>query len=270
MIPNLRGATALVTGGSQGLGPYIARALAAEGVTLALAARSADALNSVAREVAAGGATCVAIAADVTSERDRARLVSEAEAALGPLDILVNNAGIEAGGSFIRRSPTELAQVVETNLTAPMLLTRLVLPGMLARRRGHVVTIASLAGKMGYPYAAAYGATKAALLAWSSGLRIELEGTGVAVTAVSPGYVRGAGMFDAHYLKPPSFLSETTPQAVATGVLRALRESPIEVVVSGRPFAPVHALFVVAPRPMIAIFRRLGLFEYLRKMFDRE
>ena len=268
MITNLHGATALLTGGSQGLGPYIARALAAQGVKLVLAARTADKLASVSREIASTGALCVPIVADITNAQDRARLVSEAEAAIGPLDIVVNNAGVERGGSFVRRSAAEIAEVIDTNVTAPMLLTWLVLPGMLARRRGHVVNIASLAGKVGYPYAAVYGGTKAAIIAWSGALRVELEGTGVSVSVVSPGYVKGAGMFDEHYVKPPSVLSETTPDAVAAGVLRALRENPIEVAVSGRPFWPVHALYTVAPRPVLALFRRLGVFDYMRTMLD--
>jgi short-subunit dehydrogenase len=268
MIDPLNGSAALVTGGSQGLGPFIARALAAAGVRVAIAARSADKLAAVAHDISSDGATCAAVTADVTSPGDRERLVDEAERLVGPLDILVNNAGIEYGGSFVRRSSDEIQQLIATNVSAPMLLARLVLPGMVARGRGHLVNIASLAGKVGYPYASVYGATKAAILAWSTALRVELEATGVSVSVVSPGYVKGAGMFDAHYVQPPSVLSETTPEAVAAGVLRALRDDPLEVEVSGRPFWPTHALFTLAPRPMLAVFRQLGVFDYMRKMLD--
>ena len=268
MIHDLSGATAVLTGGSRGLGPFIARALAEQGVNLALSARSAADLEEVAATLQAKGVRCVAVAADVTNAADRARLVDQAQRALGPIDILVNNAGVEHGGSFVRRSADEIEQLVATNVRAPMLLSHLVLPGMLARQRGHVINIASLAGKLGYPYAAVYGGTKAALIAWSGALRLELEGTGVSVSVVSPGYVKGAGMFEAHYQKPPSVLSETTPEAVAAGVVRALREDPIEVVVSGRPFWPVQALYAVAPRTVLGVFRRLGLFDYMRRMLD--
>jgi short-subunit dehydrogenase len=270
MVAPLAGAAGLVTGGSRGLGPYIARALAGAGVRVAIAARSAEPLARVASAITAAGGRCVPVAGDITREDDRARLIGETERALGPLDILVNNAGVEHGGRFARRTPTEIAQLIDTNVTAPLQLTRLVLPGMLERRRGHVVTIASLAGKVGYPYAAVYGGTKAALLAWTSALRVELEGTGVSASVVSPGYVKGAGMFEAHYVKPPRVLGETTPDAVAAGVLRALQEDAIEIVVAGRPFWPVHALYTVAPRPMLALFRRLGLFDYMKRMMDRE
>jgi short-subunit dehydrogenase len=268
MIRELTGSAALVTGCSQGLGPFIARVLAAEGVRLAIAARSRPKLEAVARAIAATGATCVPIAADVTSDADRTRLVDEASRAIGPIDLLVNNAGVEHGGSFVRRSAAEIEQLISTNIAAPMLLTRLLLPEMIERRRGHIVNIASIAGKLGYPFASVYGGTKAAIITWSSALRVELEGTGVSVTVVSPGYVKGAGMFDDHYVKPPAALSETTPDAVAAGVLRALREDPIEVVVAGRPFWPVHALYTVAPRPVLGLFRRLGLFDYMRRMLD--
>jgi short-subunit dehydrogenase len=266
----LHGATAIVTGASQGLGPFIARALAAERVNLALAARSAGKLDDVVRNVAALGVRCVAVPADVTSAADRDRLVDEVERALGPVDILVNNAGVEHGGRFVTRSPAEIAQLVETNVLAPMLLARRVLPGMIARGRGHVVNIASLAGKVGYPYAAVYGGTKAALIAWGNALRIELEGTGVSVTTVSPGYVKDAGMFAAHYVKPPATLGETTPDAVARAVVHALQRDPLEIDVSPRPFWPVQVMFAAAPRQSVALLRRLGVIDYLKRMLDKE
>jgi short-subunit dehydrogenase len=266
----LPGATALLTGASQGIGPFIARTLAAERVNLALAARSADKLEDVAQGIRALGVRCVAVPADVTNAGDRERLVDEAERALGPIDILVNNAGVEHGGRFATRPPAEIARTVETNVLAPMLLARRVLPDMIARGRGHVVNVASLAGKVGYPYASVYGGTKAALIAWGNALRVELGGTGVSVTTVSPGYVRDAGMFAAHYVKPPSTLGETTPGAVAHAIVRALREDPIEIHVSGRPFWPVQVMYAIAPRRTVEMFRRLGVFDYFKQMLDRE
>jgi len=235
---------------------------------LALVARSRDKLEGVARSIGSRGATCVAIAGDVTNDDDRRRIIAEAERSIGPIDVLVNNAGIECGGRFVGRAPDEIVALVSTNVTAPMLLARAVLPGMVERGRGHIVNIASIAGKLGYPFAAAYGGTKAALIAWGAALRVELEGTGVSVTTVSPGYVKGAGMFDAHYRKPPRILSETTPEAVASGVLRALRADPVEVVVSGRPFWPVQALYAIAPGPVMAVFKRLGVIDYMRDMLE--
>jgi short-subunit dehydrogenase len=270
MVPLLKGANAVLTGGSHGLGPVIARALAGEGINLAIAARSADKLDSVARQVREAGVTCMAIAADVTRADDRARLLASAAGALGPIDILVNNAGVELGGRFVRRSPSEIGQLVSTNVTAPMLLAREVLPGMLERRRGHVINLASLAGKIGYPYAAVYGGTKAAILAWSSAMRIELEGTGVSVSVISPGYVKDTGMFAEHYRKPPRVLGETTSDAVARSVVRALRVDPIEIEVSPRPFWPVQALYAAAPRRLLALMRRLGVIDFIRGMLDGE
>ncbi|MBL8046845.1 MAG: SDR family NAD(P)-dependent oxidoreductase, partial [Anaerolineales bacterium] len=104
MITPLRGANALLTGGSQGLGALTARALAQAGVNLALTARSADKLQAVAEEAKRFGVQAVAIPADVTVAADRERLVREAEAALGQIDILINNAGLEPIGRFVSRT----------------------------------------------------------------------------------------------------------------------------------------------------------------------
>lgn len=268
MIPQLRGANALLTGGSQGLGPLIARELAQAGVNLALAARSAEKLRAVAAEVAALGVTAVAIPADLTREADRLDLVARAAEALGPMDILINNAGLEPIGRFVRRTASEIEQAVTTNLTAPALLARAVLPGMLERRRGHIINMASLAGKLGLPYNAIYGATKAALLAWSHALAVELEGTGVSVSVVAPGYVSEVGMFSRHNAVAPGLLGESTPGDVVRGVMKALRTGATEVIVNPRPFQPVHAAYILAPRLLLAVMRRLGVMDFFRRTYD--
>ena len=151
-METIRGAHALVTGGSRGLGPFIARALAGEGANLTLTARSADALGAVAEEVARQGTRVHAIAADVCDAASRQKLLADAESALGPIDILVNNAGMEWIVPYTDLPPDLIATMVRTNLTAPLILSRLVLEGMIERGRGHVVMMSSLGGKMGSPY----------------------------------------------------------------------------------------------------------------------
>lgn len=270
MLPTLKGANALLTGGSQGIGPHIARALAKEGVNVALVARSADKLEQVAREIAALGVKAVALPADLMATGDYPQLVQRAEAALGPLDILLNNAGFEGGGSFTRKEPAELERVIQTNVTAPILLTRAVLPGMLARRRGHVVTIASVAGKLGYPYAATYSGTKAAVIAWSNSLRVELLDTGVSCSVVSPGYIEGEGMFANHGAKTPAALGASQPAEVAAGVLRALKQGQNDVIVAPRPVRFLQILSLLAPNLLLQIMKRQGFFDFSRKMLDKE
>lgn len=265
MLSSLRNRNAILTGGSRGLGPLIAEALAAEGINLALVARTPEPLE----EVASRFPNCVAIPADLSDTVQVETAVAEARAQLGDIDILINNAGVEHGGSFRSRTSEELEQVIATNLTAPVLLSRLLLPGMLERGQGHIVTIASLAGKIALPYAATYSGTKAALTAWSQSLAIELAGTGVSSSVVNPGFVSETGMFASHGIKAPAYLSEVSPRQVVAAVLTALKEGPPEIVVSGRPFKPLAVLHAVAPQTLQALMRRLGLFDFLRKHFDR-
>jgi short-subunit dehydrogenase len=268
MTFSLTGVHALLTGGSQGLGPYIARELAAMGVNVSLAARSADKLEAVAAEVRALGVEAAAFPADVTSAADRARLVQQAEAALGPIDILINNAGIMNNGAFARKTPDEIEATLHVNLHAPMLLTRAVLPGMLARRRGHIVNIASLAGRPGLPYSGMYGATKAALQAWSMALRMELEGTGVSVSTVSAGLVSEVGVFAVLNVRPHFMLGGTTPQQVARGVRRALERNEIDVFVNSMPLWTFQALYVVWPGLVLRLIHLFGVKRYWKRIYD--
>lgn len=264
----LKSAHALLTGGSQGLGPYIARELARAGVHLSLTARSADRLEAVAAEVRALGVRAAAIPADVTHAEDRARLVQQAEAALGPIDILINNAGIMDNGAFIRKTPDDIEATVATNLRAPMLLTRAVLPGMIARRRGHIVNMASLAGKPGLPYSGMYGATKAALHSWSMALRMELEDTGVRVSSVSPGLVSEVGVFAVLNVRPHFMLGSTTPQQVARGVRRALERNEVDVFVNSMPLWTFQALYVVWPGLVLNLIHLFGVKRYWKRIYD--
>jgi len=258
------GRAVLLTGASRGLGVLMAHALAERGMHLALAARSEGPLRSLAAELSRAGSIVVPIAADVTTEEGRRRIVGEAEHALGGIDVLVNNAGVESGGAFATQDPSAMRQILATNAEAPMLLARAVLPGMLARRAGHIVNVASLAGKLGLPFASVYGASKAAILAWSRALRFELEGTGVVVSALSPGYVSGTGMWAEHEHAPHWLTGESPPAAVVQGLLRLLDRREEEVMVNPRPLSPLMVLHALAPRVAAAALRRAGFVEFTR------
>jgi short-subunit dehydrogenase len=264
-VKDVRGRRALVTGASRGIGPHIARALAREGAHLALTARDAGALRSLVAEFSASGVRATGLPADLRSAADRERLVLEAGDVLGGIDILVNNAGLDSSGPFVSLAAGTIAATIETNLTAPMHLTALVLPGMLERGAGHVVNIASLAGKKAVPYEAVYGGTKAGLIEWTSALRIELRGTGVSLSAVCPGYVTGEGMFARWGVAPPTLFGSCTPGAVARAAVRAIRQDRAEIVVNSMPVRAWLAFYALAPGLAGTVLDWLGLTAFQRR-----
>ena len=180
---------ALVTGGGRGIGRACALALAKAGAIVAPAARTAAETERVAEECRAAGVRAHAVEIDVTNEASVVRAVRDVEARLGPVDILVNNAGIAQSAPFARTEPALWERHLRVNVTGPYLVTRAVLPGMLARGWGRVVNIASLAGLYGAPYVTAYVASKHALVGLTRALAMEVGGKGVTVNAICPGYV---------------------------------------------------------------------------------
>ncbi len=267
-MKELRGANAIVTGASRGIGPYIARRLAEQGVNVALAARSAEQLEEARGRSQAPGVTALAVPTDVGSLDDLRRLVETAERELGSVDILVNNAGIEITAPLVEHSFRQIDEILRVNLSAPIWLTKLVLPGMLARRRGAVVQVASLAGKAGEPYEAIYSATKAGLIGFNESLNMELEGTGVTASVVFPGYIGEAGMWVTQGLKAPALLKEVSPWKVADGVLKAIGGATQVPVTSG-PIRPLLALGELVPGLNRRIARRLGVVDMMRQQSAR-
>jgi 2-dehydro-3-deoxy-L-rhamnonate dehydrogenase (NAD+) len=177
---------ALVTGGGQGIGAAIARRLAAAGAKVAVLDLKAEPAQAVAAEF--GG---LGVAADVTSEADLARIHQEIEARLGPIDILVNNAGITGkAGRIWELKRHDLESVMNINVTGPWLCCRMVLPGMLKRKFGRVVNVASIAGKEGNPTLGPYSASKAALIALTKSMAKEVAGQGdITINAISPAVI---------------------------------------------------------------------------------
>jgi short-subunit dehydrogenase len=269
-VQQLRGQTALLTGASRGLGPHIARALAGEGMRVALAARSAAELDVLAGELRAAGVEALPVATDLTSADARQRLLARVEGELGPIDVLVNNAGAIHGGPLHHRTAARVEEVIQLNLVAPVDLTRRVLPAMLARRRGRVVHVASLGGKVPMPYFALYSATKYGLVGFNHALQAELHGTGVRSSAVVPGFVGSEGMWARLGGRAHPVIGITTPERVARAVVEVIARDEVERIVNPRPVRPVVALWGVAPRAASALFRRLGVDAFLRRAADAD
>lgn len=173
--------TVVITGASAGVGAATARAFAAEGANLVLAARGEEKLQALADELGA-----IAVAADVTQVRAVDTLIERAVETYGGLDVLVNNAGCNNRGPVASLEPDALAQIIDTNLRAPILLTRTALPHLQAAH-GAVVNVASIAGQIPLPDEATYSASKFGLRAFTYALAAELKGSGVSVSVVSPG-----------------------------------------------------------------------------------
>jgi NAD(P)-dependent dehydrogenase (short-subunit alcohol dehydrogenase family) len=176
--------TVLVTGASRGIGLGIARALAADGHRVALAARSVDALNAAAEEV--GG---LAVPMDVTDQAAIDAGLERVRAALGPVEVLINNAGIAESTAFAKTSDDLWDRTLAVNLTAGFRLARASVPGMVEAGWGRVIFVASNAGLSGYAYTAPYCAAKHAVVGLMRAMAVELARTGVTVNAVCPGFV---------------------------------------------------------------------------------
>ena len=185
---NLDGRVGLVTGASRGLGRAMARALAEAGADVALVARSADGLNQTAESVKARGGRALALPADVTVEAEVDAAVKRALDAFGAIDILVNNSGVATVKPFVDTTPAEWRRILETNLTGAYNCCRAVGPGMIARRRGKVVNVASVLGARGLPGYAAYSASKGGLLALTRALAVEWARHNIQVNAIAPGW----------------------------------------------------------------------------------
>src|SRR5574341_1483908 len=179
---------ALVTGG-RGIGREIALALAREGCAVAVAARTVSEIDATAAAVRRAGVPALAVPLDVTDAAAVGRAVLHVADALGPVDVLVNNAGMATSAPLLRTEPEVWERHLKVNATGPYLVTRAVLGGMLERRWGRVINIASVSGLCGAPYITAYVASKHALVGFTRALATEVSGKGGTVNAICPAYV---------------------------------------------------------------------------------
>jgi 2-hydroxycyclohexanecarboxyl-CoA dehydrogenase len=182
-------AVVFVTGAGGGVGRAIALRFARDGFAVAAAGRSAAPVHAVADEVSALGGEALPLACDVTNRGNVASAIAATEDRLGPIDVLVNNAGLADSAPFITMDDELWDRVLAVNLTGTYLCMRAVLPGMFERRRGRVINIASIAGKTGYPYTAAYCASKHAVLGLTRAVALEAAAKNVTVNAICPGWL---------------------------------------------------------------------------------
>jgi short-subunit dehydrogenase len=215
----LRGRRVLITGASRGIGEALAHRFTASGATVALVARTADAIEKLAADL--GG---TAHPADVSDPKQVATLINHIEDEAGPIDVLVNNAGIDLPNAFWNHSEDDVARIVQINLTAPMELCRQVVPRMLRRGRGHIVNISSLASTGIYPGLAAYSATKAGLSHFTAGLRADLKKLPINLTLVEMAGVPTDMLSHVHDYKP-------TADSFRRGYrLHLVTDTPVDVI----------------------------------------
>ena len=267
----LDGASAIVTGASRGIGPYIAAALAQRGVRVALVARSQADLDANVRALSDAGGEVMAVVADVTAREDRRSLLATVERELGPVDLLVNNAGGDPQRRFHDLSEDEIERVLALNLASAVILTRLVLPGMLARERGHIVNISSMAGRTGFPYTEAYAAAKDGLIALTRVLRSDYRHCGVSASTLILGPVGEAGVGartaqEIGIKLPPVGL--VSPDRVGRPTVRAISRNKAELVVLPGPGRMIRAVMDRFPGLGPAINRATGAEKTMQTVSD--
>jgi len=243
------GRSALVTGASGGLGQAIARRLASCGAKLVLSGRRADVLEELASEL---GATV--FAADL-SDADSVR---ELAAAHEDIDILIANAGLPASGRLESFTEEQIDRALLVNLRAPMMLAHALAPKMVARGAGHIVLMSSLSGKAPAAGSSVYSATKFGLRGFAGALRAELHGTGVGVSAIFPGFIRDAGMFEDANVKLPRGTGTKAPEHVAKATLRAIEQNKGEIDVAPIALKLGATISGIAPELAATVTRKAG------------
>ncbi len=266
MVPR----NAIVTGASHGIGQYIARALAARNMNLLLVARSEAELTRLAGELR-GAITVSTAAIDLGGPHAARQVADAATAELGGADVLVNNAATEPQTRFHVLTPAEIEHVLQVDLISPLLLARLLLPGMLQRGYGRIVNVSSLAGHAGFPYTEAYAAAKDGLTAFSRVLHSDYRRTGVAATSLILGPVKDAGL-SARTLAETGLTGSTafsvSPHKVAAATVRAIDKPKPEMVISAGPGRALKALMDYFPGLGPALNRLSGADKLMTAVAD--
>jgi uncharacterized protein len=221
---DISGSRVLLTGATGGLGRAIAKALDGRGAHLLLTSRKQDALEDLARELQSADA----LASDLSKRDDVAALPGRA----GHVDIFVHNAGLPGSGRLESFTQEEIDRVLDVNLRAGIMLTHALLPGMSERGRGHLVYVSSMSGKLPTVRASIYGATKYGLRGFAGGLRDDLYGTGVGVSTIFPGPIKGAGMWQDAGIELPRWVPTKAPEDVGDAVAKAIEANRPEIAVA--------------------------------------
>ena len=251
----------MITGASAGIGAAAARRFADEGARVVLAARGRPALEGQADVLRTAGHTVDIVPTDVGELEAMRHLVEETVQRHGRLDVLVNNAGVNYRGELGSHTPEQLAQIVQVNLAAPILLSRLALPH-LVRARGAIVNVASLAGRVPVVHEATYSATKFGLRAFSFALAEELREAGVRVSVVSPGPVDTGFIMDSIDEVPDLVFSQpmSTADEIAQLVIECAADGRVERMRPklGGYLATVGYLFPALRRVLVPVLERKG------------
>ena len=249
---SLAGQVVAITGGGRGIGRATALALIAQGARVAIGDIEAELAQRTAQEL---GADTIGLPLDVTDRESFARFLDEVEAKLGALDVLINNAGIMPIGPFVEETDATALRMVDINIHGVIFGSKLALERFLPRNRGHIVQIASAAGKTGFAGGATYCATKHAVVGLSEAMHAELIDTGVDVSVVMPVVVNtelGSGLPTTKGFKAQE------PEDVANAILEALQTGRFEVYVPRTMGAVTRISAVVPRRAMEAFSRAIG------------
>ncbi|WP_372788609.1 SDR family oxidoreductase [Paraconexibacter sp.] len=222
-LASLHGRVAAVTGGGRGIGRATAIALADAGARVAVGDLDLDAAREVAAEI---GSQAIGLPLDVTDAAALDTFVVAVQEQLGPIDIMVNNAGIMPVDRLVDESHATARKQVDINVHGVLHGCKAVLPGMLARRRGHIINVASSGGRIPVPGSVTYGGTKAFVAHATDALRLELHGTGVTASAILPGIVKTDLTSGLH---TPRGASEQSPEAIAAAILATIGRPRPEV-----------------------------------------
>ena len=239
----LAGAVVVVTGASSGFGELASLRFARAGSRVVLAARRLERLEALAARIGVEGGSALPVACDVTELDQLTALRDRVSEAFGRCDVLVNNAGIPGGGPFGGTDLEYLDRVIDVNLRAVVRGTKLFLPMMLQQGSGHMVNVASLAGRIATPGAAIYGTTKHGVVAFSEALYHELGPKGILVTSVNPGFSPTEGF----PVTGPSVV-KLDPDDVAALIVDVVRKGIAPEISIPRPLAALQAFRILTPR----------------------
>lgn len=269
MKTGLKNCWVIITGASRGIGQTMARKFAQEGAHLILVARSAAGLEDTMTQLRPFNVKVHAIAFDLADIEGMEELVRKIHEITPHVDILVNNAGLEKYGFFDKYRREDILSILSVNLIAPMELTRLLLPGMLARKQGHIINIGSMAGRIGEIYNSLYDASKGGMELWTDALRQEVYKTGVKVSTINPGGVRDTGMIHNIGVNYPVAVGSCTSDQVADAVVRCTYRYKSRVFVNSMPVRPIAAFSLFFPQAMDAFMRLIGVRDRNRQKAEK-